>query len=70
MASQMVNFTASMVLLAGLTFTIRTFTWMTGVDGPAEVMEAVQAPPAPTKYTSTTADLILGPVSGSLPLTT
>jgi hypothetical protein len=41
MASQMVNFRASMALSAGLTFTIGTFTWTTGVDGPAEVMEAV-----------------------------
>jgi hypothetical protein len=44
MASQMVNFPASMVLPVGLTFTIGTFTWTTGADGPAEVMEAVQAP--------------------------
>jgi hypothetical protein len=41
MASQMVNFTASMVLQAGLTFMIVTFTWTTGADGPVEVMEAV-----------------------------
>jgi hypothetical protein len=33
-------------------------------------MEAVQAPLARTKSTSTTVDSILGPVSGSLPLTT
>jgi hypothetical protein len=65
MASQMVNFPASIVLPAGL-----TFTWTTGVDGPAEVVETVQAPPAPTESTSTTTDSIFGPVSGSLPLTT
>jgi hypothetical protein len=33
-------------------------------------MEAVQAPPALTKSTSTTTDSISGPISGSLPLTT
>jgi hypothetical protein len=41
MASQMVNFPASMVLPVGLTFMIGTFTWTTGADGPAEAMEAV-----------------------------
>jgi hypothetical protein len=70
MASQTVNFPASMVLLAGLTFTIGMFTWTTGADGPAEVMETVQAPPAPTESASTTADPISGPVSGSPPPTT
>jgi hypothetical protein len=70
MASQMVNFPASMVLPAGLTFTIRTFTWTTGADGPAEVVEAVQAPPAPTESASTTMEPILGLVSGSAPPTT
>jgi hypothetical protein len=70
MASQMVNFPASMVLLAGPTFTIGTFTWTTGADGPAEAMEVVQAPPAPTKSTSTMADSISGPVSGLPPPTT
>jgi hypothetical protein len=70
MASQMVNFPASIVLSAGLAFTIGTFTWTTGADSPAEVMEAVQAPPAPTEYTSTMADSISGPVSGSPPPTT
>jgi hypothetical protein len=43
MASHMVNFLASIVLPAGLTFKIRTFTWTTGADGLAEVMEVVQA---------------------------
>jgi hypothetical protein len=47
MVSQMVSFAASMVLLAGQTFTIGTFTWTTGMDGADKVMEAVQAPPAP-----------------------
>jgi hypothetical protein len=70
MASQMVNFPTSMVLPAGLTFIIGTFTWTTGVYGPAEVVEAVQAPPAPTESTSTLTDSIFGPVLGSLPLTT
>jgi hypothetical protein len=60
MASQMVNFLAFMVLSVGLTFTTGTFTWTTGIDGPVEAMEAVQAPLAPTESTSTTADLILG----------
>jgi hypothetical protein len=64
MASQLVNFPASMVLSAGLTFMIGTFTWTTGVDGPAEVVEAVQAPLAPTESTSTMADSISGPVLG------
>jgi hypothetical protein len=59
-----------MVLPVGLTFAIGTFTWTTGVDSHAEVMEAVQAPPALTKSTSITMDLISGPVSRSLPLTT
>jgi hypothetical protein len=59
-----------MVLPAGLTFTIGTFTWTTGADSPAEVVEAVQAPPEPTESTSTTADSISGPVLGSLPPTT
>jgi hypothetical protein len=67
MASQMVNFPASMVLPAGLTFTIGTFTWTIGADGPAEAVEAVQAPPAPIESTSTMADSISGPVSGSPP---
>jgi hypothetical protein len=70
MTSQMVNFPASMVLPAGLTFTIRTFTSTTGADGPAEVVEAVKAPPAPTESTSITADSISGPVLGSPPPTT
>jgi hypothetical protein len=70
MASQMVNFPASMALSAGLTFTIGTFTWTTGVDGPAEVMEAVQAPPAPTGSTSTMADSISRPILGSSSPTT
>jgi hypothetical protein len=69
MASQMVNFPASVVIPVGLTFTIGTFTWTTNADSPAEVMEAVQAPPAPTESTLTMADSILGPVSGSPPLT-
>jgi hypothetical protein len=70
MASQMVNFPASVVLLAVLTFMIRMFTWTTGADGPTEVMEAVQPPTAPTESTSTTVDLISGLVSGSSPSTT
>jgi hypothetical protein len=70
MVSQMVSFPASMVLPAGLTFTIGMFTWTTDANGPAEVMKAVQAPPAPTESTSTTADLVSGPLSGSLPPTT
>jgi hypothetical protein len=37
----MVNFLASMVLPAGLTFTIGTFTWTTSTDSPAEGVEAV-----------------------------
>jgi hypothetical protein len=41
MASQMVNFPASMVISAGLTFTIGTFTKTTGADGPAEVVKTV-----------------------------
>jgi hypothetical protein len=53
MASQMVNFLASIVLLAGLTFMIGTFTWTTGTDGPTKVMEVVEAPPTPTESTST-----------------
>jgi hypothetical protein len=48
---------------------IRTFSWTTGADGPTEVMEAMQAPPAPTESTLTMADSISGPVSGSPPLT-
>jgi hypothetical protein len=70
MASQMVNFRASMALPAGLTFTIGTFTWTTGVDGPAEVMEAVQAPPTATGSTSIMADSISRPILGSSSLTT
>jgi hypothetical protein len=70
MVNQMVNFLASMVLPAGLMLMIRTFTWTTGIDGPGEVVEAVQAPPAPTKSTSTTTDSILGLVFGSSPSTT
>jgi hypothetical protein len=66
----MVNFTTSMALLAGLTFTIGTFTWTTGADDPTKVMEAVQAPPTLTESTSTTIDLISGPVLGSSSLTT
>jgi hypothetical protein len=66
----MVNFPASMVLPAGLTFTIGTFTWTTGADGPAEVMEAVQASTAPTESTSIMADSISRPISGSPPPTT
>jgi hypothetical protein len=70
MASQMVNFSTSMVLPAGLTFTIETFTWTTGAGGPAKVVEAVQAPLAPTESTSTTMDSILGPISRLPPPTT
>jgi hypothetical protein len=44
---------------------IGTFTWTTSVDGFVRVMEAVQAPPVPTKSTSAPADLILGLLSGS-----
>jgi hypothetical protein len=58
MASQMVNFPASMVLSARLTFTIRMFTWTTGADGPAEDVEVVQALPVPTESTSTMVDSI------------
>jgi hypothetical protein len=69
MASHMVNFPTSMVLLVGLTLTIRMFTWTIGADGPTEAMEAVQAP-TPTESTSTTADSISGPLSRSpLPYT-
>jgi hypothetical protein len=49
---------------------IGTFTYTTSADGPAEAVEAVQAPPAPTESTSTTVDLISGPLSGSPPPTT
>jgi hypothetical protein len=70
MVNQMVNFLASMVLPAGLMLMIRTFTWTTGIDGPGEVVEAVQAPPVPTKSTSTTTDSISGLVFGSSPSTT
>jgi hypothetical protein len=69
MASQMVNFPTSMVLSAGLMFTVRMFTWTTSTDCPAEVMEAVQAPPAPTESTLITVDLISGPVLGPPPPT-
>jgi hypothetical protein len=54
----------------GTAFTIGMFTWTTGAEGPTEVVEAVQAPLAPTESTSTTTDSILGPLSGSFPLTT
>jgi hypothetical protein len=70
MASQMVIFPASMDLSAGQTFTIRTFTWTTGVDGSVEVMEAVQAPPAPTEFTPAPADPISGLLSGLSSLAT
>jgi hypothetical protein len=66
----MVNFPASIVFPVGLMFMIGTFTWTTGADGPAEVVEAMQAPHAPTESTSTTTNLISLPVSGSLLLTT
>jgi hypothetical protein len=65
MAIQMVIFPASMVLPVGQTFTIRTFTWTTGIDGTVKVMEAVQAPPVPTKSTPAPADPILGLLSRS-----
>jgi hypothetical protein len=58
MASQMVIFLASMVLPAGQTFMIGTFTWTTGVDSAVEVMEAVQAPPAPIESTPAPVDPI------------
>jgi hypothetical protein len=70
MVSQMVNFPASMVHPVGVTFTIGAFTWTTDADGLAEVMEAVQAPPVPTKSTSIMADSILGLVSWLSPPTT
>jgi hypothetical protein len=70
MASQMVIFPASMVLPAGQTFTIGTFTWTSSVDGAVEVMEAVQAPPAPTESTPAPADPILGLLSRSSSPTT
>jgi hypothetical protein len=66
----MVNFPASMVLPAELTFTIGTFTKTIGADGPIEVVEVVQAPPAPTESTLTTADSVSGTVSRSPPPTT
>jgi hypothetical protein len=49
---------------------IGMFTWTTGVDGPTEVVEAVQAPLAPTESTSTMTDSISGPVLGSFSPTT
>jgi hypothetical protein len=70
MASQMVIFPTSMVLLAGQMFTIGTFTWTTGVDGAVEVMEVVQAPPVPTESTPAPADPIPGLLSGSSSLAT
>jgi hypothetical protein len=70
MVSQMVKFPTSMVLLASLMLMIGTFTWTTGVDGPTEVVEVVQAPPTPTESTSTTMDSISGPVLGLSPPTT
>jgi hypothetical protein len=54
-----------MDLLAGQTFTIGTFTWTTGLDGAVEVMEAVQAPPAPTESTRAPVYPNLGLPSGS-----
>jgi hypothetical protein len=59
-----------MVLPAGLTFTIGMFTWTTSANDPVEAMEVVQAPLAQTESTSTTADSISGPISGSPPPTT
>jgi hypothetical protein len=41
MVSQMVIFLASMDLSMGQTFTVRTFTWTSGMDGAIEVMEVV-----------------------------
>jgi hypothetical protein len=70
MASQIVNFPASMVLLEGLTFMIRMFTWTTGADGPAEVIEAMQVSPVTTESTSTMTDSIPRPISWSSLLTT
>jgi hypothetical protein len=59
-----------MDLLAGQTFTIGTFTWTTSVDGAIKVMEAVQAPPAPTESTPALVDSSPGLLSGSSSLAT
>jgi hypothetical protein len=66
----MVIFHASMVLPMGQTFTIGMFTWTTGVDGTVKVMEAMQAPPAPTKSTPALAHTILRLLLGSSSLVT
>jgi hypothetical protein len=60
MASQMVIFPASMVLEAGQTFTVRTFTWTSSVNGTAKIVEAVRDSPAPIKSTPALADPNLG----------
>jgi hypothetical protein len=59
-----------MVLPTGKTFTIGMLTWTTGVDGTIKVMEAVQAPPAPTKSTPAPAHLISRLLLGSSSLVT
>jgi hypothetical protein len=58
MASQMVTFPTFMILEAGQTFTVGAFTWTTGVNGTAAIMEATRVYPAPTESTPTPTDPI------------
>ena len=60
MANQMVTFPASMILEAGQTFTVGAFTWTSGVNGTAEVVEAVRVSPTPIKSTPVPTDPNLG----------
>ena len=55
MASQMVYFLSSMILPEpGQTFTVGSMSWVIGINGVNEIMEAVQNHPMPIVPTCTT----------------
>ena len=62
MASQMVYFLSSMILPEpGQTFTVGSMSWVIGINGVNEIMEAVQNHPALIVPTSTTTSSISVP---------
>ena len=59
MAYQMVTFLSSMAFLEpGQIFTVRSMTWITGLDGNGEIVEAVQDHPTPIALTLAMPSLI------------
>ena len=59
MASQMVCFPSSMAILEpGQIFTVGSMTWVIGLDGNGEIMEAVQDHPVPIMLTLVMTSLV------------